>query len=100
MFLSSEVSSAIPFPFSGTAAMTSYVAATVSSAAISKSTLSIADNVLSRLVASAAAASAEVSASAAGVIFDAEAGDGVSSIACITVIILCFLGPTAFFVAE
>jgi uncharacterized membrane protein len=37
---------------------------------------------------------------AAGVIFDAEAGGGVSSIACITVTILWFLGPTAFFVAE
>jgi hypothetical protein len=56
--------------------------------------------VLSRLVASAAAASAEVTALAAGVIFDAEAGSGVSSMACIIVIILCFLGPTAFFVAE
>jgi hypothetical protein len=52
------------------------------------------------LVASAAAASAEVSASAASVIFDAEASGGVSSMACITVIILWFLGPSAFFAAD
>jgi hypothetical protein len=67
---------------------------------IKKNTLSIADNVLSRLVASAAPASAEVSASAAGVIFDAEAGGSVSSIACITVTILRFLSPTALFLTH
>jgi hypothetical protein len=32
--------------------------------------------------------------------FDAEAGGGVSSMACITVTILHFFGPTAFFAAE
>jgi hypothetical protein len=42
----------------------------------------------------------KVATSAAGVIFDAEAGGGVSSMACITVIILRFFGPTAFFAAE
>jgi hypothetical protein len=41
-----------------------------------------------------------VATSAAGVIFYAEAGDGVSLIACITVTILCFFDPTAFFVVE
>jgi hypothetical protein len=66
----------------------------------SKSTLSIADNVLYRLVASAVAASAEVAASASSVIFYAEAGGGVSSMACITVTIIRFFGPTAFFAAE
>jgi hypothetical protein len=45
-------------------------------------------------------ASAEAATSAAGVIFYAEAGGGVSSIACITVTILRFFGPTAFFAAE
>jgi hypothetical protein len=80
--------------------MISSVATAVSSAAISRSTLSIADNVLSRLVASEAAASVELSASAAGVIFDAEAGGGVSSMACITVIILRFLGPSAFLLSK
>jgi hypothetical protein len=49
--------------------MTSSAEAAVSSTAKSNSTLSIADNVLSRLV-----ASAEAATSAAGVIFDAEVG--------------------------
>jgi hypothetical protein len=52
------------------------------------------------LVALVVASSAEAAASAAGVIFDAEAGSGVSSMACITVTILRFFGPTAFFAAE
>jgi hypothetical protein len=52
------------------------------------------------LVASAVAASTEAATSAGGVIFYAEAGDGVSSMACITVTILRFFGPTAFFAAE
>jgi hypothetical protein len=61
--------------------------------------------VLSRLVASTVAASVgaasiEAAASAAGVIFDPEAGGGVSSIASITVTILHFFGPTTFFAAE
>jgi hypothetical protein len=88
------------FPFSGTVARTSSAEAAISSAAKSKSTLSISDNVLSRLVASAVATSAEASTSAAGVIFYAEVGGGVSSIACITVTILRFFGPTAFFATE
>ena len=57
-------------------------------------------SILSRLVASAASASVEVTTSAVGVIFDAKVGGGVSSMACITVIILHFLGPSAFFVTE
>ena len=77
-------------------ARTSSAEAIVSSASKSKSNLSIADNVLSRLVASAVAASAviasaEAATSAAGVIFDAEASDGVSSIASIIVTILRLL---------
>jgi hypothetical protein len=59
--------------------------------------LSIPDSVLARLVASAAAAaSTEVSASAVasalatGTILDAKASGGVRSIACITLMILCF----------
>jgi hypothetical protein len=52
------------------------------------------------LVASAIAASAEAATSAAGVIFYAEASGGVSTMACITVTILHFFGPTAFFTAE
>jgi hypothetical protein len=48
------------------------------------------------LVASVVVASTEVAASAVGVIFDAEAGGGVSSMACITVTILRVFGPTAF----
>jgi hypothetical protein len=87
-------------PFSGTVARTSSAAAAVSSAAKSKSTLSMTDNVLYRLVASAVTASAEAATSAAGVIFYAEAGGGVSSMACITVTILFLFGPTAFFAAE
>jgi hypothetical protein len=51
------------------------------------------------LVASTVAASAEAATSAAGVIFDPEADGGVSSIASITVTILRFFGPTAFFAA-
>jgi hypothetical protein len=78
--------------------------------AISKSILLISDNVLSRLVSSAVAASAvaasvgaastEAATSASGVIFDAKAGGGVSSIAYITVTILRLFGPTTFFAAE
>jgi hypothetical protein len=41
-----------------------------------------------------------VAASAAGVIFYAETGGGVSSMACITVTILRFFGLADFFVAE
>jgi hypothetical protein len=52
------------------------------------------------LVASAVVASAEAAALTVGVIFDLEAGGGVSSIAYITVTILRFFGPTTFFVAE
>jgi hypothetical protein len=77
--------------------MTFYAAAAVSSAAISKSILSIPDSVLSRLAASAAAvASVEVlalamaSALAMGVILDAEADGGIRSMACIIVTILRF----------
>jgi hypothetical protein len=50
----------------------------------------------STVVASGGAASAEVATSAASVIFDPEAGGGVSSITCITVTILLFFRPTAF----
>jgi hypothetical protein len=93
------------FPFSGTVATVSSTAAAASSAAISESILSIFYNVLSRFMASvvvalAGVASVAVATSAAVVIFDAEAGGGVSSIAYITVIILRFFGPAAFFVAE
>jgi hypothetical protein len=44
----------------------------------------------SAVVASVRAALVAVATSAAGVIFYAEVGGGVSSIACITVTILCF----------
>jgi hypothetical protein len=46
------------------------------------------------------AASVVVAPSAAGVIFVAEAGGGVSSMASITVIILRLFGPVDFFAAE
>jgi hypothetical protein len=46
--------------------------------------------VASAVVASVGAASVVAATSAAGVVFDAEAGGGVSSIACITVTIFCF----------
>jgi hypothetical protein len=46
------------------------------------------------------AASVAASTSAAGVIFVAEAGGGVSSMASITVIILRLFGPADFFTAE
>ena len=46
------------------------------------------------------AASVAAVSSVAGVIFVAEAGGGVSSIASITVIILHFFGPADFFTAE
>jgi hypothetical protein len=54
----------------------------------------------------AAAASADVFASAVvsalvvGAILDAETGGGVFSMACITLPILRFFSPSAFFVAE
>jgi hypothetical protein len=99
--LSSEVSLVIYSPFLGTVAGTSSAAAAAaSSAAKSKSTLPILDNALSRLVASAVAASAKAATSATGVIFYAEAGGGISLIACITVTILRFFDPTAFFATE
>jgi hypothetical protein len=61
--------------------------------------------VLSRFVSSVVAASmgaalVAVAASAAGVIFGAEASGGVSSIASIMVIILHLFGPANFFAAE
>jgi hypothetical protein len=56
--------------------------------------------VASAVAASAGEASTAATTSVAGVIFDAEAGGGVSSIACITVTILRFFGPTTFFPAE
>jgi hypothetical protein len=77
--------------------MTFSVAAVVSFAATSERSLSIHDNVLSRLAALAAVvASEEVSASAVAsalatdIILDAEASDGVRSMACITLTILHF----------
>jgi hypothetical protein len=54
----------------------------------------------STVVASVGATSVAITTSTAGVIFDAEAGGGVSSIASITVIILRLFGPTDFFAAE
>jgi hypothetical protein len=87
--------------------MTCSAATTVSSIGISNSSLSIPDNVLSKLAASAAAAaSADMFASAAasvltvGAILDAEADGGVFSIACITLPILCFFSPSVFFLAD
>jgi hypothetical protein len=61
--------------------------------------------VLSRFIssvvaASVGAASAAAAPSTAGVIFDAEAGGGVSSMASITVIILRFFGLADFVAAE
>jgi hypothetical protein len=56
------------------------------------------ESVFSKFVASAAAAS-EVEASAAA-IFGAEADGGVSSIASMTVIILCFFGSVGFSATE
>jgi hypothetical protein len=82
------------------------VAVAASSTAISRSILSISENVLSRFESSAVVASAvatsvgaalvAVALSTAGV-FDAEAGGGVSSMASVTVIILHFFGPADFF---
>ena len=82
-------------------ARVSSAAAVASSMAIFNSILSILENVLSSIVsstvaasvvvASVGAASVAVATSAASVIFDAEAGGGVSSIASITVIILRLL---------
>jgi hypothetical protein len=82
-------------------ARVSSVAAVTSSVVIFNNILSISENVLSRFVSLAIAASAvaalvgaasvAVATSAASVIFDAEAGGGVSSIASITVIILRLL---------
>jgi hypothetical protein len=45
-------------------------------------------------------ASAAASTLAVGAILDAEANGGVLSMACITLPILCFFSPSAFFVAE
>jgi hypothetical protein len=56
--------------------------------------------VSSAIAASAVAASVAVATLAAGVIFDAKAGGGVSSIVSITVIILRLFGPADFFAAE
>jgi hypothetical protein len=53
----------------------------------------------SAVAASAGAASMAVALSTAGA-FEAEAGHGVSSIASVTVIILRFFGPAAFFAIE
>jgi hypothetical protein len=66
--------------------MVSSAAVAASSAAMSRSILSISESVLSRfassvVAASAGAASVAVALSTAGA-FDAEAGGGVSSIAC------------------
>jgi hypothetical protein len=58
------------------------------------------ENVLSRFISSAIAASAVAAPSTAGVIFDVEAGSGVSSMASITVIILRLFGPADFLAAE
>jgi hypothetical protein len=87
--------------------MTCPAAATVSYVGMSNNNLSIPDSVLSKLAASAAAAtSADMFASAAastltvGAILDAEANGGVFSMACITLPILRFFSPSAFFVAE
>jgi hypothetical protein len=52
------------------------------------------------VAASVGAASVAVAPSAAGVIFDAEADGGVSSMASIIVIILCLFGLADFFAAE
>jgi hypothetical protein len=89
--------------------MVSSAAAAASSAAMSRSILSILESVLSKFASSAVAASAVavsvgaastvVAPSTAGV-FDAEAGGGVSSMASVTVIILRFFGTADFFVAE
>jgi hypothetical protein len=100
--------------------MTCSAAATVSSMPISNNNFSIPNKVASRLVASvlatasadrlvasvAAVASADVFASvvasvlAVGAILDTEAEGGVFSIAYITLPILLFFSPSAFFVAE
>jgi hypothetical protein len=52
------------------------------------------------LVASAVAASAEAATSSAGVIFDAEVGGGISSMACITVTILRFFAQPPFSLSK
>jgi hypothetical protein len=54
----------------------------------------------STVVASVGVALTEAATSEAGVIFYAEAGGGVSSIASITVTILRLFGPTTFFAVE
>jgi hypothetical protein len=84
-------------------------AAAASSAAMSRSILSILESVLSRFASSVGSASAVaalvgvasivVVLSTAGA-FEAEAGRGVSSIASVTVIILHFFGPAAFFAIK
>jgi hypothetical protein len=53
----------------------------------------------SAVAASVGKASVAIALSAAGA-FEAEAGHGVSSIASVTVIILHFSGPAAFFAIE
>jgi hypothetical protein len=98
---SSKISLVVSFPFPGTVARVYSATAVASSTAIFSSILSISENVLSRFISSAVAAlavvalvgevSVVVATSAAGVIFDAEAGGGVSSIASIIVIILRLL---------
>jgi hypothetical protein len=52
------------------------------------------------VVASMGAASVAVATSTAGIIFDAEAGSAVSSIASIIVIILRLFGPADFLATE
>jgi hypothetical protein len=87
--------------------MTYSAAVDVSSVGISSINLSIPDKVASRLAASMAAAawvdvfaSAVASALVVGTILVAETGGGVFSIAYITLPILGFFSPSAFFVAE
>jgi hypothetical protein len=76
---------------------------------MSRSILSILESVLSRFVSSASSDSTVVASVGAASVsvalpttgaFEAEAGHGVSSIASITVIILHFFGPAAFFAIE
>jgi hypothetical protein len=77
--------------------------------AMSRSILSMLESVLSRfasstgsasaIAASAGAASIAVALSTAGA-FEAEAGRGVPSISSVTVMILRFFGPAAFFAIE
>jgi hypothetical protein len=76
---------------------------------MSRSILSKLESVLSKCtysVVAASAAAASVGAASVGVAlsiagaFEAEAGGGVSSITSVTVIILHFFGPAAFFAIE